>query len=342
LPRNDQIIRVLAVAQALAASRRGVSLKALAERHGWHLRTVYRDRDALQEAGFPIEEPRPGRYKLRDGWAAPNLPEIEPDEAAAFFALRALVESWRATALGKPLDRLWMKLAGVRNGQGALVPSREALFTVRSPLAIDYRRHEKTIATFERAVRDRLVVTCRYAALSSGETTKREVEAGELSWDAGLESLYVIAWSRHRRDVRVFAVHRFLMATLTDEKFAPRSAARSAAALRHAFRIWRGANVETARIRFSRAASQEIRERTWCAGQRIAEERGGTLVLEVDVAGTSEIARWVLGFGGEAEALAPPALRREVAERLRAGSARYAVTSVLRAPEVDADPQTLT
>src|SRR6185437_11247031 len=103
----------------LAASRRGVSLKALAEREGWHWRTVYRDRDALAAAGFPIEEPSPGRYKLADGWGVPNLPHVEPDEIAAFFALRALAESWRTTALGKPLDRLWQKVtsAGGRPGE---------------------------------------------------------------------------------------------------------------------------------------------------------------------------------------------------------------------------------
>jgi predicted DNA-binding transcriptional regulator YafY len=333
LPRNDQIVRILSVARALAGSRRGLSLKALAEREGWHWRTVYRDRDALQAAGFPIEEPSPGRYKLADGWAVPNLPGVEPDEIAAFFALRALAESWRTTALGKPLDRLWMKLAGTRGGQGTLVPAREAWFTVRSPLAIDYRAHAKVIATFEKAVREHAVVRCRYAALSTGETTAREIEPGELYWDPGLESLYVIGWCRLRGDVRVFAVHRFLGATVTEEKFAPRGEARSAAALRNAFRVWRGAHVETVRVRFSRAAAQEIRERRWGRGQRIENEPGGTIALSVEVTGTAEVARWVMGFGGEAEVVAPAELRRDVEDRLRAGAARYGGERALRAAE---------
>src|SRR6185312_3900580 len=126
--------------------------------------------------------------------------------------------------------------------------------------AVDYRAHAKIIATFERAVRERVVLACRYAALSTGETTARQIEPGELYWDPGLESLYLIGWCRLRRDVRVFAVHRFLAATLGDERFAPRGDAPAASALKHAFRVWRGANVETARVRFSRAAAQEIRE----------------------------------------------------------------------------------
>jgi predicted DNA-binding transcriptional regulator YafY len=325
-------VRILSVARALASSRRGVSLKALAEREGWHWRTVYRDRDALQAAGFPFEEPSPGRYKLADGWAVPNLPGIESDEIAAFFALRALAESWRTTALGKPLDRLWMKLASASGGQGSLVPPREAWFAVRSPLAIDYRAHAKIIATFEKAVRERLAVTCRYRALGTKQLTARQVEPGELYWDPTLESLYLIGWCRLRNDVRVFAIQRFLAATLTDDRFAPRAEARSKAALRNAFRVWRGNNVETIRVRFSPAAADEIRERRWGPGQRIEQEPGGGLVLTLEVAaGSGEIERWVLGFAGDAEVLAPARLRRAVEARLRAGAARYGTGRTLRA-----------
>ena len=46
--RNDQIVRILTVAHALSQSRRGVSLKTLAAKHGWSWRTLYRDLQALE------------------------------------------------------------------------------------------------------------------------------------------------------------------------------------------------------------------------------------------------------------------------------------------------------
>jgi predicted DNA-binding transcriptional regulator YafY len=324
LARNDRIVRVLSVARALAASRRGVSLKALAEREGWRWRTVYRDRDALLEAGFPIEEPSPGRYRMREGWAAPNLPDIAPDEIAAFFTLRALAGTWRTTALGKPLDRLWAKLSSNRKGQSALLPvGREPWLSIRSPIAIDYRPHDKTIAVLEAAVRERRVVACRYQALSTGEVTFRDIEPGELHWDPGLESLYVIAWCRLRSAVRIFAVHRVLAAAASDERFTPRPEARSKATLKNAFRVWRSGHVQTVRVRFARSASAEIKERVWGPGQRVEEEADGAVVVTLEVAGTPEVARWILGFGGEAEVLAPESLRRDLATCLRAGAALY-------------------
>ncbi len=323
MSRNDQIVRILSVARALASSRRGVSLRALAEREGWHWRTVYRDKDALAASGFPIEEPEPGRYKLADGWGVPNLPGIDADEIAAFFALRALAESWRTTAIGKPLDRLWMKLASARGGQGTLVPPRESRFVVRSPLAIDYRSHAKIIATFEKAAREHLVVNCRYRALGTKQVTARQIEPGEIYWDPSLECLYVIGWCRLRNDVRVFAVQRFAAATLTEQTFTPRPEARSRVVLRNAFRVWRGKNVESVRVRFSPDAADEIRERRWGPRQRIDDDPSGGAVLTIEVAETAEVERWVLGFGEVAEVLAPESLRRRVAKRLVAGALRY-------------------
>jgi predicted DNA-binding transcriptional regulator YafY len=298
----------------------------LAERLEIPWRSVYRDVAALERAGFPIERTESG-HRLSAGWTAPNLPGIESDEILAFFVVRALTQSWRATALGRPLDRLWMKLTAGRTGQGALLPLvREPWFAVRSPLAIDYRTHDKTIAVFERAARDHLVVTCRYRALSTAQVTARQVEPAELYWDPTLESLYVIGWCRLRNDVRVFAVHRFAAATLTEESFRPRAEARSKPALKNAFRVWRGSNVETVRVRFSADAAAEIRERTWGPGQRIEEDKaegGGAVVLTMEVAGGAEVERWVLGFGAEAEVLAPAELRARVAAQFGRGGALY-------------------
>jgi len=322
--RNGRIVRILKIARALAASRRGVSLKDLAAREGWPWRTVYRDRDALDEAGFPIEEVSHGRYRMSEGWAAPNLPDIRPEEVAAFFALRALAQTWRGTDLGQPLDDLWAKLTAGSTRQAALVPrAAEPWMSVRSPIGIDYRAHVKTIAVFKRAIAERLVVNTRYRALSTGETSAREIEPGDLHWDPALETLYLIGWCRLRSDVRVFAVHRFQAVALTEETFAPRPHARSKAALKDAFRVWRGGHVETVRLRFGRQAAEEIRERRWHIGQHVEEVADGGLVLKLEVASSGEVQRWILGFGPDVEVLAPAGLRERVESRLADAAARY-------------------
>jgi len=103
LARNDQIVRILTVARALSQSRRGVSLKALAARHGWSWRTVYRDVDALERAGFPVEKEN-GRYRLIDGWNVPRCPESNPTK----FWRCTPCEHWPRAGGRLPLDVRWI------------------------------------------------------------------------------------------------------------------------------------------------------------------------------------------------------------------------------------------
>lgn len=54
--RNRQLIRQWAILRAMAASSRGVHFRELAFEHAVSVRTVRRDVDALQQAGFPVVE----------------------------------------------------------------------------------------------------------------------------------------------------------------------------------------------------------------------------------------------------------------------------------------------
>lgn len=58
--RYDTTIRQWRVLQAIDSSRRGISAKGLAERLNIPLRTVYRDLECLQYAGFPLYADRSG------------------------------------------------------------------------------------------------------------------------------------------------------------------------------------------------------------------------------------------------------------------------------------------
>jgi len=70
MARNDRIARLLQILVELSNTRRGLPLKMLAERGGWRLRSVYRDIEAIEKAGIPIER-EDGRYRVMSGWTPP-------------------------------------------------------------------------------------------------------------------------------------------------------------------------------------------------------------------------------------------------------------------------------
>ncbi|MBI5482129.1 MAG: WYL domain-containing protein [Deltaproteobacteria bacterium] len=316
------MVRLFTLARVLGEPPHGVALRALAERHAWNLRTLYRDIEVLERAGLPVAHDG-SRFRLLEGWLPPGAGRIQRDEIMALFAARQLAEGVRQTSLGRSLERLWGRLTASGAHAGRLVPDAAPWLAVRSPLGIDYSRHRDTIGTLEYAVSNHLAVNCRYAAASSGALTARVIEPGELYFDPRLESLYLIAWCRLREDVRVFAVHRFRLVALTDEPCARRPGVTSKAALRDAFRVWRSGHVTRVRVRFSRSLAGEIRERTWHPSQRLASRPDGGVDVTLEVAGLAEVSRWVLGFGAGALALGPPELRRAVRAELRAAAAGY-------------------
>jgi predicted DNA-binding transcriptional regulator YafY len=76
-------------------------------------------------------------------------------------------------------------------------------------------------------------------------------------------------------------------------------------------------------VRFAPRQARWMRERKWHRSARIQEELDGGIVLRLKIAETSEIKRWVLQFGSEAEVLRPASLRRAIAEELAKAGARY-------------------
>ncbi|QGP92385.1 WYL domain protein [Neomoorella glycerini] len=82
--------------------------------------------------------------------------------------------------------------------------------------------------------------------------------------------------------------------------------------------IERGPRVYEVAIRFTAQQARWIRERQWHSSQEMENLSDGGLVLKMRLSGLQEVKRWVLGFGSQAEVLAPPELRREVAREAAA------------------------
>jgi predicted DNA-binding transcriptional regulator YafY len=125
---------------------------------------------------------------------------------------------------------------------------------------------------------------------------------------------YVAAFDQRRKAVRDFALHRILKATATTEPFRPDPGFDFKAYMAGAFSIEKGARPVNVAIRFEPRQARWIRERRWHQTARIQDRLDGGCVLRLRVAPTSELVRWVMQFGPEAEVLAPKALRSKIAE----------------------------
>jgi len=140
--------RLFAVAEMLRARRTGVTAAQIAERFGVTLRTVYRDLEALQDAGMPIraDRGRGGGYALDTNYQLPPV-NFTAREAALLVALARMAGEQRLmpfpSTIEKAADKVRAALSTsaqrellslVRDLQFIGVPSLPVVGTVRTAI----------------------------------------------------------------------------------------------------------------------------------------------------------------------------------------------------------------
>jgi len=80
----------------------------------------------------------------------------------------------------------------------------------------------------------------------------------------------------------------------------------------------------TVEVRFTTPmASEYARERTWGSDQEAMPAEDGTCTIRFTAQSEVEVVKWVLGFGADAELMAPANLRQMVIDEHKAALARY-------------------
>ena len=87
--------------------------------------------------------------------------------------------------------------------------------------------------------------------------------------------------------------------------------------------IFSGKASQTATLRFNAEAAQWVAHEEWHPDQQLKELADGSLEMRLPYADATELAMDILRHGDQVTVLAPAALVRQVAERLRSAAAQY-------------------
>lgn len=323
MSRGDQLSRQWKIIQALIAASGGRTAAELAAGLGCSVRTVYRDLEALQSAGFPLyTEMAPGRCcwaVLEPCRQSMPLPCSLPELMALCFS-RTMLQPLRNTIFAESLDSLFEKIT-------AMLPPESLRFlqTVQETIAVgtkqykDYSAHHDHIARIYEGALSRHRLRLIYCGLNRGQPTSRTIDPYRI-WFVN-DTFYLIGYCHLRRSVRVFAVERIRDVAVTDETFSMPEGT-------HADMPGSGFGVvngrpEPVRIQFDRNVAPYIREKVWHPGQRLSECDDGGVVFEAELALTRELQQWVQSWGVAARVLSPGSLRERIRREAIAVLAHY-------------------
>jgi predicted DNA-binding transcriptional regulator YafY len=292
-------------------SERCPNARALAELCEVSRRTIYRDLETLEEAGFAVRyrPDRQGYQPVEGSFLQP--PGLDPEEA---MALVVLSRQWKG---GDGLGLLRHARSGAVKLVQSLAPevrerveARVELIPERRlplPLPLDRQVVYDTILD-ALAHRLQLRIWFHEAASDPLETTKLALY--RLILADGVWAL--VGRSTLHRQVRVFRVPRIARVVLTDDPYTIPPRFDLERFLAHAWSLEGGPDRHEIWLRFAATLATEIRETAWHPSQRLVSLDDGRVDLHLRIDGLDEILRWVLGFGDEVEIRAPVALRDRV------------------------------
>ncbi len=323
MPRNAEVIRQWSILKELEASRR-VTIDDLAARTGVTTRTIRRDLEALQTAGFPLfDETHDGKkYWTLEQKAFKRLDDtgFTLAELSALYFSRTLVECLSGTPFQRDVTSAFDKLAA------ALTPGMKQ-FLDRMPLVMEAKAEPgaqataprtKEVAQLVEATMQHRRVTMRYHSFSSNREKTYLFEPYRLVFGQG--GLYVIGMVPEYGELRTFAVDRVEQLSLTEERFEPLELPEDAFA--HSLGVNQG-TPEKIDVLFAPKIARYIRERVWHPSQELVDRTDGSVQLTLHVVNDWALKSWILGFGGLAVVTAPASLITELAAELKAASDHY-------------------
>ncbi|HEU4922635.1 MAG TPA: WYL domain-containing protein, partial [Burkholderiales bacterium] len=87
--------------------------------------------------------------------------------------------------------------------------------------------------------------------------------------------------------------------------------------------IFAGRNVKWATLKFTPQAARWVSAQNWHPKQRVRVEKDGSYILELPYSEDRELVMEILRHGADVEVLAPPQLRKRVADSLKEAAQRY-------------------
>ena len=307
--RLHDVIRIL-------EARYGASVEDLAEECRVTPRTVFRDLQAIRDAGYPLvsERESDGRVLYRFITGFKKIPPItfSLQELMTLYLGRGQLAFLAGTPFEDDLDAIFGKIR-------SSLPPRSVAHLERLAAAAaprfqglrDYSGKRELLTKLREALLFQYRCLLRYAPPHR--------DADEYLFDPYTllfynNSLYLGGYAHNRQALRLFLLDRVLAVEVTGERFEEPEGYTPADLTGSAFGLVEGESFEL-QVRFAAPVAHLVRERRWHPSQILVEEPDGSVLLRMEVSGEKEVLAWLYSFLPHVRVLAPATL----AEAFRRG-----------------------
>jgi predicted DNA-binding transcriptional regulator YafY len=311
--RNAEVIRQWKILKRIEAGRY-TSTADLAEEHDVTERTIRRDIEALQEAGFPLYDERTdGRkvWRLVDGYKQRLTQTFTLAELAALYFGKNLMSFLGGAPFAADLESAFAKIREALPAKSLPYLARiQDLFSARPDPWKDYSKKQDVITALIDATLHQRQVRIAYFSFNSRKTKSYTLDPYRVVYYHG--GLYLYARAQEYAEVRTFAVERIERIEVLETTFEMPADFNVSEYARGAFGI-AGGKPETVEVVFDAEMAGYIRERVWHESQSLHDGPAGSVILKMSVAPGWELRSWIKGFLPHVRVVSPASLRADIA-----------------------------
>jgi predicted DNA-binding transcriptional regulator YafY len=318
MSEETPLVRQWILLRKLSALHHGATVKEMADEMRVSEKTIRRDLELFQRAGFPLAETTEdhGRKKwhVNADRSQPGL-SFALDEAIALYLARHLMEPLAGTMFWEAVQRAFRKIRATLGPQAVKYVGQLGAMVHQTQVgASDYSKKAELIDQLMIGIEDRRAVFITYQSLRATEPVTYDIYPYGLAYHRG--SLYLIGFAPDHREIRHWKVDRMDDAEVTPVHFQRPEEFDLCEHLSKSFGVFHGDGDVHVKVRFSAAVAWYVTESTWHNSQQLTPQKDGSLIAEFDLSHTEEIKRWIQSFGKHAVVLKPVSLQNEIQEEI--------------------------
>jgi len=293
--RSDRLLAIVLELQG----RDVVLAESLADIFGVTLRTIYRDMQALVEAGVPVVSAPGQGYWLMEGYFLPPLSFSKDEATLLLLGSEVMIQSFDdeykevARSAGKKIDAV---LDEALRHEVNYLKENIRFFTVDSRLGDE--QFEK-LQLIRSSVMNRQSISFQYFRPFSQQTSRKIDPYGLYR----LGGSWMVAGHCHLRETkRMFRLDRMEELKALGESFERKD---------YVFERSEGARALSITLEFSPDVTRQVKERPSFFITSLFEDDAGVLV-ELQVRRIEEVLAWILSWGSKVKVLSPDSLKETI------------------------------
>lgn len=314
MSRCNQLVRQLTLLRELSlCSIVGgrVTISELTKRLGTSRRTIYRDIDALDRAGFKTTGDKEGTNRGGVGLVAPldfNARKLDFDDVVSLY----LSDELLSLQMSDPDDYVHRLLKDLEcnfhgNDQSVFKKVR-SLVQVNKPFRRKHEGCHKIADTLSKALQQSRILRILYYSAHRDSEEWRVIHPYKATWTATAQ--YVEAFCETAGQMRTFATNRMTEVQLLDKVFVRKKEYQTYGNDK-GFIIYDAEPVDVCLI-FDKSKAYYARERDWGMDQKTETLTDGRVKVCFSASGMEQVAGFVMRWGGAVEVIEPLELREIV------------------------------